>query len=47
MADDGSSEQDPGFKGVTLSIEVADDAEAERVFTAFGQGGNLHNSLRD
>ena len=27
--------------GCTLVIEVADDAEAKRVFTALGQGGNV------
>ncbi len=29
------------FKGMTLLIEVADDAEAKRVFAALGQGGKV------
>ena len=39
MADDGMGEKTAEFKGMTLAIEVADDAEAKRVFTALGQGG--------
>ena len=39
MADDGMGEKTPEFKGMTLAIEVADDAEARRVFTALGEGG--------
>ena len=41
MADDGMGETQAAFKGMTLAIEVADDAEAQRVFTALGQGGNV------
>jgi PhnB protein len=39
MADDGMAEKPAEFKGMTLAIAVADDAEAKRVFTALGQGG--------
>ena len=39
MADDGMGEVPPQFKGMALAIEVADDAEAKRVFTALGEGG--------
>ena len=40
MADDGmGNETRTEFKGMTLAIEVADDAEAKRVFTALGEGG--------
>jgi PhnB protein len=39
MADDGMGEKHAEFKGMALAIEVADDAEAERVFAALGQGG--------
>ena len=39
MADDGMGETKPEFKGMTLVIEVADDAQAKRVFTALGEGG--------
>ena len=41
MADDGMGEKTAEFKGMTLVIEVADDAEAKRVFTALGEGGNV------
>ena len=41
MADDGMGQTKAEFKGMTLVIEVADDAEAKRVFTALGQGGNV------
>ncbi len=39
MADDGMGEAPAQFKGMTLAIEVADDGEAKRVFTALGEGG--------
>ncbi len=41
MADDGMGEKTPEFKGMTLVIEVADDAEAKQVFNALGEGGNV------
>ena len=41
MADDGMGAKEAEFKGMTLAIEVADDAEAKRVFTALGEGGNV------
>ena len=41
MADDGMGEASAQFKGMTLAIEVADDAEAKRVFTALGEGGHV------
>ena len=41
MADDGMGEKTAEFKGMTLSIWVADDAEAKRVFKALGEGGNV------
>ena len=41
MADDGMGESKAEFKGMTLAIEVADDAEAEHVFTALGEGGKV------
>ena len=41
MADDGMGEAPAQFRGVTLAIEVADDAEAKRIFTALGEGGNV------
>jgi PhnB protein len=41
MADDGMGEKQPEFKGITLVVEVADDAGAKRAFTALGEGGNV------
>jgi PhnB protein len=41
MADDGMGDKTAEFKGMTLAIEVADDAEAQRVFTALGEGGKV------
>ena len=41
MADDGMAEKPPEFKGMTLAIGVADDAEAKRVFMALGEGGKI------
>ena len=41
MADDGLAETKAEFKGMTLAVEVADDAEARRFFTALGEGGNV------
>ena len=45
MADDGMGEKKAEFKGMTLAIGVADDAEAKRVFTALGEGGNVQMPL--
>ena len=40
MADDGmGNEAAAEFKGMKLAIEVANDAEAKRVFTALGESG--------
>jgi PhnB protein len=41
MATDGMGSEKAEFKGVTLSISVKDDAEAQRVFTALGEGGSV------
>ena len=41
MADDGMGDKKAEFKGMTLMIEVADDAEAKRVFTTLGEDGNV------
>ena len=41
MADDGMGEKKAEFKGMALAIGVANDAEAKRVFTALGEGGNV------
>jgi len=39
MVSDGNSNMQPSFKGFTLSLGVADAADAERKFTALQQGG--------
>ncbi len=45
MADDGMGDKAAEFKGMTLAIEVADDAEAKRVFTALAEGGKVTMAL--
>jgi PhnB protein len=45
MADDGVGDKAAEFKGVSLVIEVADDAEAKRVFTALAEGGKVTMAL--
>lgn len=45
MATDGMGLEKAGFKGVTLSIEVPNDAEAQRVFAALGDGGSVQMPL--
>ena len=44
-ADDGMAAKEAEFKGRALVIEVADDAEAKRVFTALGEGGSVQMPL--
>lgn len=39
MASDGMCNGKPNFEGFSLSITVPDEAEAERVFAALGEGG--------
>ena len=41
MADDGMGQAQAEFKGMTLAIAVAEDAEAKRIFTALGEGGSV------
>ena len=41
MADDGIGAKEAEFTGMTMAIEVADDVEAKRVFTALDEGGNV------
>ena len=45
MADDSPGEAPAEFKGVTLVIEVGDDVEAQRVFTALAEGGKVTMGL--
>lgn len=44
MASDGS-EQGARFQGFSLSLSVRDDAEAERLFAALSDGGQVHMPL--
>jgi PhnB protein len=41
MASDGNSAGEPNFDGFMLSITVADDANAERLFAALAEGGQV------
>ena len=45
MADDGMRQEKIEYKGFTLAIEVANDAEAKRVFVALGEGGKVQMPL--
>jgi PhnB protein len=41
MASDGMAKGQPEFKGVFLSLTTADEAEADRLFNALCEGGNV------
>jgi PhnB protein len=41
MASDGRSMGKPEFKGVSLSLEVPNESEADRLFNALGEGGQV------
>jgi PhnB protein len=45
MASDGCSFGQPEFKGFSLSLSVADEAQADRVFGALAQGGSVQMPL--
>jgi PhnB protein len=45
MASDGRCQGRPSFQGVSLSLTVADDAEAERRFAALADGGQVQMPL--
>ena len=45
MASDGNCGGKPRFEGVSLSLSVADDAAAERVFSALADGGQVQVPL--
>jgi PhnB protein len=44
-ASDGSCLGKPAFQGFALALTVPDEAEAERVFAALGEGGTVHQPL--
>jgi PhnB protein len=41
MASDGMAGGKPDFKGFSLSVSAADEAEADRLFGALGKGGSV------
>lgn len=41
MLSDGNCLGQPAFQGFSLAVSVADDAEAERVFAALADGGQV------
>lgn len=45
MASDGRCTGQPSFTGITLSLGVADVAEAERMFAALAEGGQVRMKL--
>ena len=45
LASDGRCTGHPSFQGFSLSLTVPNDAEAERLFTALGQGGQVQMPL--
>lgn len=45
MASDGPSQGEPYFRGFSLSVSVADQAEAEQRFTALSEGGQVQMPL--
>lgn len=45
MASDGNCGGNPGFQGISLTLTVAEAAEAERVFAALAEGGRVQMPL--
>jgi len=45
MASDGRSAGKPSFQGFALSVSVANEAEADRVFNALADGGQVQMPL--
>lgn len=45
MASDGRCLGKPSFQGFALSLTVANDAEADRLFNALADGGQVHMPL--
>jgi PhnB protein len=42
LMSDGRCGGKPGFSGITLSLRVSNDADAQRLFTALGDGGTVN-----
>jgi PhnB protein len=45
MADDGMGPATPEFKGMTLALSAASDADSQRVFEALADGGTVQMPL--
>ena len=45
LASDGHCSGKPDFQGFSLSLTVANDAEAQRMFTALAEGGQVRMPL--
>ena len=45
MADDGMSPTTPEFKGMTLALSAASDADTQRLFDALTEGGTVQMPL--
>jgi len=45
MASDGRAQGKPVFQGFSLSLSVPNDAEAQRLFSALGEGGQVQMPL--
>jgi PhnB protein len=45
MASDGRCSGKAGFEGVTLALNAANEAEADRLFAALGDGGQVQMPL--
>src|SRR5262249_61386540 len=45
MASDGMAGGKPEFKGFSLSVDAKDEAEAKKLFSALGQGGQVQQPL--
>lgn len=47
MCSDGSATGVPGFKGFSLSLNAADDAQARQLFDALAEGGQVQMPLAE
>ena len=45
MASDGYAKGNPEFKGITLSLSPANEAEARKTFSALSEGGEVQMQL--
>ena len=45
MASDGQAQGKPEFKGFSLSVDAANEAEADKLFAALGKGGQVQMPL--